>query len=124
MKLTDTQIKRIKPNTKPARLNEYGVGNLLAAHCTGMEATYRLRDTLHLSLVTAVVASVGSSFSSLDDIKTRCSRKMIELKPRHLVDRQSGSYPKSGFCPVLTNQGLFISSTSRCPRSPSVHAND
>jgi 7,8-dihydropterin-6-yl-methyl-4-(beta-D-ribofuranosyl)aminobenzene 5'-phosphate synthase len=51
------------------RLNEYGVANLLAAHCTGIEATYRLRDALHLSRQTAVVASVGSSFSSGVGIK-------------------------------------------------------
>jgi 7,8-dihydropterin-6-yl-methyl-4-(beta-D-ribofuranosyl)aminobenzene 5'-phosphate synthase len=56
-------------NWTAARLNEYGVGNLLAAHCTGIEATYRLRDTLHLSRATAVVASVGSSFSNAEGIK-------------------------------------------------------
>jgi 7,8-dihydropterin-6-yl-methyl-4-(beta-D-ribofuranosyl)aminobenzene 5'-phosphate synthase len=55
-------------NWTAAKLNEYGVANLLAAHCTGIEATYRLRDTLHLSRATAVVASVGSTFSSEEAI--------------------------------------------------------
>jgi 7,8-dihydropterin-6-yl-methyl-4-(beta-D-ribofuranosyl)aminobenzene 5'-phosphate synthase len=61
---TDQQL-----NWTAARLNEYRVANLLAAHCTGIETTYRLRDTLHLSRRTAVVASVGSSFSSEESIK-------------------------------------------------------
>jgi 7,8-dihydropterin-6-yl-methyl-4-(beta-D-ribofuranosyl)aminobenzene 5'-phosphate synthase len=46
-----------------ANLRKYHVENLLAAHCTGIEATYRLRQALGLSRATAVVASVGSSFS-------------------------------------------------------------
>jgi 7,8-dihydropterin-6-yl-methyl-4-(beta-D-ribofuranosyl)aminobenzene 5'-phosphate synthase len=45
------------------KLRAYRVANLLAAHCTGIEATYRLRKDLGLSRGTAVVASVGSSFS-------------------------------------------------------------
>jgi 7,8-dihydropterin-6-yl-methyl-4-(beta-D-ribofuranosyl)aminobenzene 5'-phosphate synthase len=45
------------------KLRAYRVANLLAAHCTGIEATYRLRKDLELSRATAVVASVGSSFS-------------------------------------------------------------
>lgn len=56
-------------NWTAARLNEYGVRNLLAAHCTGIEATYRLREALHLSRATAVVASVGSSFSSAEGLQ-------------------------------------------------------
>jgi 7,8-dihydropterin-6-yl-methyl-4-(beta-D-ribofuranosyl)aminobenzene 5'-phosphate synthase len=56
-------------NWTAAGLNEYGVENLLAAHCTGIEATYLLRNLLHLSRATAVVASVGSSFSSEEGIK-------------------------------------------------------
>ena len=53
-----------------AQLRKYQVANLLAAHCTGIEATYRLRRTLGLSRATAVVASVGSSFSFGNGIKT------------------------------------------------------
>jgi 7,8-dihydropterin-6-yl-methyl-4-(beta-D-ribofuranosyl)aminobenzene 5'-phosphate synthase len=51
-----------------AKLNEFHVANLLAAHCTGIEATYRLRDSLHLTRATAVVASVGATFSSASAI--------------------------------------------------------
>jgi 7,8-dihydropterin-6-yl-methyl-4-(beta-D-ribofuranosyl)aminobenzene 5'-phosphate synthase len=50
------------------KLREYHVANLLAAHCTGIEATHRLRQDLGLSRATAVVASVGSTFSLVDGI--------------------------------------------------------
>jgi 7,8-dihydropterin-6-yl-methyl-4-(beta-D-ribofuranosyl)aminobenzene 5'-phosphate synthase len=46
-----------------AKLKDYGVRNLLAGHCTGIEATYRLRDLLGLERTTAVVSAVGSSFT-------------------------------------------------------------
>jgi 7,8-dihydropterin-6-yl-methyl-4-(beta-D-ribofuranosyl)aminobenzene 5'-phosphate synthase len=55
---TDEQI-----DWTAAKLREYHVANLLAAHCTGIEATYRLRQDLGLSRKTAVVATVGSSLS-------------------------------------------------------------
>jgi 7,8-dihydropterin-6-yl-methyl-4-(beta-D-ribofuranosyl)aminobenzene 5'-phosphate synthase len=44
-------------------LKGYGLRNLLAGHCTGIEATYRLRDRLALDRRTAVVSAVGSSFT-------------------------------------------------------------
>ena len=44
------------------QLREAGVENLLGAHCTGIEAVYRLRTELGLSRGTAVVGSVGASF--------------------------------------------------------------
>ncbi len=40
-----------------------GVRYLLAAHCTGIEATIKLRALLGLNRHTAVVAAVGSSFT-------------------------------------------------------------
>ena len=61
---TDEQI-----DWTAARLRSYHVENLLAAHCTGIEATYRLRQDLGLSRATAVVASVGSSFSLAEGIR-------------------------------------------------------
>ena len=45
------------------KLKEFGVAHLLGAHCTGIEATYRLRQLAGLERKTAVVAAVGSSFS-------------------------------------------------------------
>jgi 7,8-dihydropterin-6-yl-methyl-4-(beta-D-ribofuranosyl)aminobenzene 5'-phosphate synthase len=51
------------------KLRRFQVANLLAAHCTGIEATYRLRQDLGLSRKTAVVASVGSAFSLADGIE-------------------------------------------------------
>ena len=45
------------------KLKEFGVANLLGAHCTGIEAVYRLRSLLGLPRAAAVVAAVGSSFA-------------------------------------------------------------
>lgn len=44
------------------RLRAAGIRYLLAGHCTGMEATYRLRRDAGMSRDTAVVAGVGSAF--------------------------------------------------------------
>jgi 7,8-dihydropterin-6-yl-methyl-4-(beta-D-ribofuranosyl)aminobenzene 5'-phosphate synthase len=44
------------------RLREAGVENFVGAHCTGIEAVYRLRAKLGLARATAVVGAVGSSF--------------------------------------------------------------
>jgi 7,8-dihydropterin-6-yl-methyl-4-(beta-D-ribofuranosyl)aminobenzene 5'-phosphate synthase len=46
-----------------AKLREFGLDNLLAAHCTGIEATYRLRTLVGLDRRRAVVSAVGSSFT-------------------------------------------------------------
>ncbi len=46
-----------------ARLKDLGIKNLLAGHCTGIEATYILRRTTNLDRKTAVVSAVGSSFT-------------------------------------------------------------
>jgi 7,8-dihydropterin-6-yl-methyl-4-(beta-D-ribofuranosyl)aminobenzene 5'-phosphate synthase len=44
------------------RLREAGLGALLGAHCTGIEAVYQLRRLAGLDRRSAVVAAVGSSF--------------------------------------------------------------
>jgi 7,8-dihydropterin-6-yl-methyl-4-(beta-D-ribofuranosyl)aminobenzene 5'-phosphate synthase len=44
-------------------LKPYHVQYLLAGHCTGIESTYRLRESLGLNRKTAVVSVVGSSFT-------------------------------------------------------------
>jgi len=46
-----------------ARLREAGLVHLLGAHCTGVEAVFRLRDLANLSRRTAVVGAVGASFT-------------------------------------------------------------
>lgn len=46
-----------------AQLKRLGVKYLLAGHCTGIEATMRLRKAIGLSRHTAPVSSVGSSFT-------------------------------------------------------------
>lgn len=50
------------------RMREAGVQMLLGAHCTGIEAVFRLRALLGLSRKTAVVAAVGSRYSSAKGI--------------------------------------------------------
>ena len=45
------------------RLKELGLAHLIGAHCTGIEAVYRLREIAGLDRKTAVVGAVGSSFS-------------------------------------------------------------
>jgi len=44
------------------KLKDFQVANLLGAHCTGIEAVYRIRERLGLRRQDAVVGSVGSSF--------------------------------------------------------------
>jgi 7,8-dihydropterin-6-yl-methyl-4-(beta-D-ribofuranosyl)aminobenzene 5'-phosphate synthase len=45
------------------QLKKMGVRYLLAGHCTGIEATFRLRRDLGLTKATAPVSAVGSSFT-------------------------------------------------------------
>lgn len=45
------------------RLRALGVRHLLAAHCTGIEAVFRLRQLTGLSRATAVVGAIGSTFT-------------------------------------------------------------
>ena len=70
MRLFATASAEALLSAEAAQLRKYQVAHLLAAHCTGIEATYRLRQALGLSRATAVVASVGSSFSFDTGIKT------------------------------------------------------
>ena len=44
------------------QLRGFGLENLLGAHCTGLEAVYRLRARHGLSRQTAVVGAVGAAF--------------------------------------------------------------
>jgi len=44
------------------KLKEFGLQNLLGAHCTGIEAVYRLRDLTGLTRKTAAVGAVGGGF--------------------------------------------------------------
>jgi len=45
------------------KLKEFGVQHLLGAHCTGIEAVYRLRQLAGLTRQTAVVGAVGASYT-------------------------------------------------------------
>lgn len=45
-----------------AKLKEFGLQNLVGAHCTGVEALYRLRQLCGLDRSTAVVGAVGAGF--------------------------------------------------------------
>jgi 7,8-dihydropterin-6-yl-methyl-4-(beta-D-ribofuranosyl)aminobenzene 5'-phosphate synthase len=45
------------------KLKAFGVRNLMGAHCTGIEALYRLRELAGLTRQTAVVGAVGASYT-------------------------------------------------------------
>jgi 7,8-dihydropterin-6-yl-methyl-4-(beta-D-ribofuranosyl)aminobenzene 5'-phosphate synthase len=45
------------------KLKEFGLRYLLGAHCTGIEAVFRIRSLVGLSRQAAVVGAVGSSFT-------------------------------------------------------------
>jgi 7,8-dihydropterin-6-yl-methyl-4-(beta-D-ribofuranosyl)aminobenzene 5'-phosphate synthase len=44
------------------KLKDFKVANLVGAHCTGIEAVYRIREKLALPRSSAVVGTVGSTF--------------------------------------------------------------
>ncbi|HUE05317.1 MAG TPA: MBL fold metallo-hydrolase [Bryobacteraceae bacterium] len=46
-----------------SKLKDFGLQNLLGAHCTGIEAVYRLRQLTGLARATAAVGAVGGGFS-------------------------------------------------------------
>ncbi len=45
------------------KLASIGTENVIGAHCTGIEALFRLREGAHLNRSTAVVGAVGASFT-------------------------------------------------------------
>src|SRR5262245_23161669 len=45
-----------------SKLKEFGLRNFLGAHCTGVEAVYRIRQQVGLNRQSCVVGAVGSSF--------------------------------------------------------------
>jgi len=51
------------------KLRDFKVANLLGAHCTGIEAVYRLRERAGLTRQSAVVGSVGSVFTLGEGIR-------------------------------------------------------
>jgi 7,8-dihydropterin-6-yl-methyl-4-(beta-D-ribofuranosyl)aminobenzene 5'-phosphate synthase len=46
-----------------ARLREFGLGHFIGAHCTGIEAVFRIRERAGLDRRTSVVGAVGASFT-------------------------------------------------------------
>jgi 7,8-dihydropterin-6-yl-methyl-4-(beta-D-ribofuranosyl)aminobenzene 5'-phosphate synthase len=50
------------------KMKKLKVRNLVGAHCTGIEAMYRLRKRIGLTRKSAVVASVGSTFTLAEGI--------------------------------------------------------
>ncbi len=52
-----------KLNWTAGKLKEFGLRQFLGAHCTGIEAVYRIRQQVGLDRQSCVVSAVGSSFS-------------------------------------------------------------
>ncbi len=57
------------------KLREFGLQNFLGAHCTGIEATYRIRELCGLTRQTAAVAAVGAEFKLGSPINPRSIAK-------------------------------------------------
>jgi 7,8-dihydropterin-6-yl-methyl-4-(beta-D-ribofuranosyl)aminobenzene 5'-phosphate synthase len=57
------QLDDEQMNWTAGKLKAFGLQNFLGAHCTGIEATYRIRDLCGLSRKTAAVAAVGGGFT-------------------------------------------------------------
>ena len=55
--------KGVKAAAERLSYTRLGVQSLLGAHCTGIEAVFRLREILGLTRKTAIVAASGSSFT-------------------------------------------------------------
>jgi len=53
------------------QMRDAGVSHLVGAHCTGLEALYRLRTLLGFDRRTAVVGAVGASYSTATGIDPR-----------------------------------------------------
>lgn len=51
-----------------AQLQSFGVQQLVGAHCTGVEAVYRIRELAGLTRQTCMVGSVGASYSLANGI--------------------------------------------------------
>ena len=51
------------------RMRAAGVAYLLGAHCTGIEAVFRLRALVGLTRATAVVGAVGSSYDEVSGLR-------------------------------------------------------
>ena len=52
------------------KLKEYGVTQILGAHCTGIESLFRLRELMGLTKKTAAVATVGATFDPDTGVET------------------------------------------------------
>lgn len=61
--LTDEQL-----DWTADKMKQFRVANLLGAHCTGIEAVYHLRQRAGLTRKSAVVATVGSTFTLSEGI--------------------------------------------------------
>jgi 7,8-dihydropterin-6-yl-methyl-4-(beta-D-ribofuranosyl)aminobenzene 5'-phosphate synthase len=53
-----------------AKLKQYGVTQILGAHCTGIESLFKLRELMGLTKKTAVVATVGAHFDLDSGVET------------------------------------------------------
>ena len=56
------QLDDAKLRWTAAKLREFGLGNFLGAHCTGIEAVYKIRELVGLDRRTCSVGAVGAVF--------------------------------------------------------------
>ena len=58
------------------KLRSFELGNLLGAHCTGIESVFELRRQLGLTRATCAVAAVGARFSLRVRARSRSNRTL------------------------------------------------
>ncbi len=59
------------------QLKGFGVQQFVGAHCTGIEATYRIRELAGLTRQTAMVGAVGASYSLAKGINADAGGEMM-----------------------------------------------
>ena len=90
------------------KLKEDGIENLVGAHCTGLEAVYRMRARLGLSRAHAVVGAVGATFQlgkGIDPLvlarRPLFGRKWHDVLTRPRMQRVAGRGPRAPRPPTV-----------------------
>jgi 7,8-dihydropterin-6-yl-methyl-4-(beta-D-ribofuranosyl)aminobenzene 5'-phosphate synthase len=64
------ELSNEKLNWTAAKLKEYGVTQILGAHCTGIESLFKLRESMGLTKKTVLVATIGARFDLASGVET------------------------------------------------------
>ena len=93
------------------QLKAFGVQQLIGAHCTGIEAVYRIRELAGLTRQTAMVGAVGASYSLSGGINAvRVAEMIPESTEGKLAAR--GLAASKGSCRSSATAGCSTSASS------------